>query len=76
MLYNNITLRGLVLSKYKSISAFASAMGWHRGKATRIINGIQEPNTKEMVLLAEKLEMSQDEFMYIFFDCVFTKCTA
>lgn len=71
----SITLRGLVLSRYKSVSDFASAIGWQRNKAARIINGSQEPDTEEMKQLAKLLDMSQSLFMNIFFGYEFTLCT-
>lgn len=43
-----ITIRGMVLSKYKTIGAFADRIGWSRNKASRIINQKQEPDILEI----------------------------
>lgn len=65
---NSITLRGLALSKYKNISAFAEAIGWQRNKASRILNALQEPNPKEIAELVKVLDInSQKMFFDIFF---------
>ncbi len=72
---NLLTLRGVILSQYKTIGDFAKAMGWKRNKASRIINGIQEPSNGEIRQPVEVLEITQDAFMDIFFASMFTKCT-
>lgn len=68
--------RGLVLSKYKSISEFAQAVGWSRNKASRIVNGIQEPDANDMEIMAKALDIRTPErFMDIFFDQLSTMWT-
>lgn len=63
-----ITLRGLVLSKYKTIGDFAKAIGWKRNKASRIVNGKQYPNTEEIQKITACLNInSADLFVNIFF---------
>lgn len=63
-----ITLRGLALSKYKTIGDFAKAIGWKRNKASRIINGKQYPNTEEIQEITECLNISSERlFVNIFF---------
>lgn len=63
-----MNLRGMVLSKYKTIGAFADAVGWKRNKASRIVNGVQEPDITDIQNMAKALEIdSQDAFIRIFF---------
>ena len=50
-------LRGLVLSKYPSITAFADALKWDRKKASRIINHVQTPSVDDMYKMAELLSV-------------------
>ena len=45
---NIMTLRGAVLSKYKTIGEFSEAIGWKRNKSSRILNGIQTPSADEI----------------------------
>ena len=71
-----MTYRGLVFSKYKNISEFACAIGWSRNKASRIINGIQEPDVNDMEKMAEVLDIKTPEaFISIFFRNMSTKWT-
>ena len=61
-------LRGLVLAKYPSITAFAEAIGWNRLKASRIVNRIQRPLATEMVVMATLLGVKDDStFVRVFF---------
>lgn len=72
-----ITLRGAVLSKYKSIGSFAEAVGWKRNKVSRILNGVQEATASDIEVMAKNLDInSQDLFMSIFFASLSTKWTA
>lgn len=73
---NILTLRGAVLSKYKTIGAFANAVGWKRNKASRIINGVQEPNSVEIQEITACLEIDNSQvFMQIFFTSLSTMWT-
>ena len=61
-------LRGTVLEKHPSITAFANAMHWDRKKASRIINRVQRPTAEDMEAMAEDLGiLDADKFMAIFF---------
>ena len=66
------TLRGLVFSKYPSISAFADAIKWSRGKASRIVNGTQQPTKGDMEALISLLEIPQQSVAPVFFGTMFT----
>ena len=68
--------RGIVFAKFKSITEFAEKIGWTRNKASRIVNGVQEPNAAEMIQMAEILGIDTPEvFMDIFFGKLSTKWT-
>ena len=65
---NLITLRGAVMSKYRTISSFADEIGWKRNKASCIINGVQEPTSQDIQEITRCLEInSVDIFLQIFF---------
>lgn len=66
------TLRGLVFSKYHSISEFAEAIGWSRGKASRIANGTQQPSKADMEHLIAHFEIPEASVAPLFFGTMFT----
>lgn len=70
------TLKGLILKKFYTISAFADNVGWKRNKASRIINGLQEPTIPDIVTIADALDLSEREFFDIFFSSLSTMCTS
>lgn len=66
-------IRGIVFSMFSSISSFANAIGWKRNKASRIVNGIQEPSVEDMEAMAKCLNISDAAtFVSIFFPELFT----
>ena len=67
-----LTLRGVVLSHYRNISQFAKAIGWERGKASRIVNGQQQPSKVDMEKMIDLLGISQDAVAPLFFGKMFT----
>lgn len=70
-------LRGLVLSRFKSISSFAIVIGWKRTKASRIINGTQKPDIQDIQDLTKCLDIDTISlFMSIFFAPLSTMWTA
>ena len=67
-------IRGLVFSKYHSISEFGQAMKWGRQKASRIVNGIQKPTAEDMEQMAEHFDIHDAvTFVSIFFPRMATK---
>ena len=44
----NAALRGAVMSRFRSYSDFAKALGWSTPKVSRIVNGTQDPDVKDM----------------------------
>lgn len=74
---DKITMRGAVLSKFKSISSFAEVVGWKRNKASRVLNGVQEPTLSDIETMATALNIHTAEaFADIFFASLSTKWTA
>ncbi len=67
--------RGIVYDRCKSISDFASKAGWSLSKANRIVNGAQEPDVDDICKMVEVLNISESEFVPIFFDQLSTKWT-
>lgn len=66
-------LRGAVLAKFPSISAFANAMKWDRKKASRIINRVQPPSANDIEQMAIVLGIHDAEtFVRIFFPTIST----
>ena len=69
-----MTVRGVILQKYPSASAFARSMGWPRQKASDIINGRRKPTADEMVLIAQNVGLTDaSAFMSVFFPSLSTK---
>jgi len=74
--YNHMenSLRGTVLTKFKSVTAFANAMHWDRKKASRIVNRQQKPTAHDMEEMARCLDIHDaDSFVRIFLPSLPTK---
>ena len=69
----NVTLRGLVFDRFHTVSEFASAIGWDRNKAARIVNGKQEPSKKDMETLISFFGIQSEHLASIFFGSVFAE---
>lgn len=68
-----MTLRGVILQKYPSASAFGKSMGWGRQKASDIMNGRRQPTADEMVLIANDVGIHDAKsFMSLFFPSLST----
>jgi hypothetical protein len=71
-----ITVPGAILSKFKTIKAFAKTIGWKRTKASRIVNQIQQPDTDDIYQLTECLGIEDSNtFILLFFPALSTKWT-
>lgn len=69
-------LRGAVMSKFKTIGEFADAIGWSRNKASRILNGIQDPDVEDIQNITRVIGIeSKDVFLNIFFNPLSTLWT-
>lgn len=71
-----VSLYGVAMTRFGSIQGFATAIGWKRNKAMRILRGFQEPTAPEICSMTEVLEIpSEQAFMQIFFAQLSTKWT-
>lgn len=61
------TLKELVQSRFGSLQNFASAMKWPEKRVKRLLNGVQEPDTREIIAISECLDLNADQIMKIFF---------
>lgn len=69
-----VNLRGVVLSKYKTIGEFANKIGWKRNKASRVLNGVQKITQDDIEELTVCLEIYElQAFMQVFFANLSTK---
>lgn len=68
-------LKSKVMGKFFSITAFAEAIGWSRNKASRIVNGVQEPTVDDIVSITTVLCLNEEDFFNIFFVSLSTLCT-
>lgn len=59
-------LRGEIVAKFRTQSAFARAIGWHRNKISKLVLGEYKPDTDEVAAIADVLSLNQDEFCSIF----------
>lgn len=72
----DVNLRGMILSKFKTIGAFAESIGWSRNKAGRIVNGQQELTMNDIVEITNTLDLKdRNTFDVIFFPALSTKWT-
>ena len=63
-----VSLKGLVASKFGSAEKFADAIGWSGRKARDIVSGRQPPTIKDMEQMAKVLDIeNEEEFCNIFF---------
>ena len=67
------SMRGAVLTKFQSITAFAAAMNWDRKKASRIVNRVQKPSADDMEQMAACLGIQDAvSFVHIFLPSIST----
>ena len=62
----NVQFRGVVYSRYKSISEFSNAIGWTRQKGTNIVNGVTEPSLDDVDKMSKALGMSFEQTAMFF----------
>lgn len=65
----NNELRGLIYTKYSSLSDCARALGWPRQRLDRITNGYHIPNLVETAMLARVLDSSVNTIAEFFLTC-------
>ncbi len=61
-----IELRGLIYGKYETEAQLANELGWPKQRLNLITNGTREPDLEEVAALAEKLDKSVEEMVFIF----------
>lgn len=60
-------IRGMVLGRYPTITAFAKAVNWSRQKASCIISTLkQEPSLDDIYTIANAIGRDADEIASIF----------
>lgn len=65
---SEVNLRGLIVSKYRTIQKFATEMDWGYRKTQAIVSGKQEPTASDIEKMADALNITvSDEFRKIFF---------
>ena len=62
-------LRGEIVEHYKTQIAFANAIGWHKNKLSRMMQGKYKPNTDEVAQIAIALGLDEKRFCTIFLPC-------
>ena len=71
---NENKIRGLVLGKYPTITAFAKAVKWSRQKASRVIEGKQEPDLDDIYEISKAVGTDAGELASIFLQRKTQKC--
>ena len=69
----DLTLRGIVFDKYRTIGDFADAMGWSRNKASGIVNGKRQPSKADMESMISVLCIPASSVAPVFFGLMFTE---
>lgn len=60
-------LKGAVVARFGTITAFANALNWDRKKASRIVNRVQTPTVNDLYTMAKALNVNDSEtFVRIF----------
>lgn len=59
-------LRGEIVAEYRTQTAFADAIGWHKNKVTNMLNGKYKPNTDEVAEITALLHLDASKFCDIF----------
>ena len=72
-----MNLRGIILSRYKSIAEFSREIGWDQKKTGQIVNGTRQPTADDMVVIAKAAGFANDcnLFVHFFFPTLSTKWT-
>ena len=64
----NTKLRTYITENFVNISALARSMGMTRQALTAKIDGKVKFNQGDLILIKEKLHLSDDQFVFLFFD--------
>ena len=71
---NENKIRGLVLGRFPSMTAFAKEVNWSRQKASRIIGGNQEPSLDDIYVISRAVGEDADKIASIFLEQKTQKC--
>lgn len=71
---NENKIRGIILGRYTSITAFAKEVGWTRQKASSIINGRQEPSLDDIYAISKAVSADAGKIASIFLQSKTQKC--
>lgn len=59
-------LRGEIVAKFRTQTAFAKAIGWHKNKVSKLVLGEYKPDTDEVAEIADTLDLDEAGFCSIF----------
>ena len=59
-------LRGEIVAEYRTQTAFADAIGWHKNKVTKMLTGKYKPDTDEVAEITDLLHLDASKFCDIF----------
>lgn len=59
-------LRGEIVAEYRTQTAFADAIGWHKNKVTKMLTGKYKPDTDEVATITNLLHLDASKFCDIF----------
>lgn len=59
-------LRGEIVAEYRTQTAFADAIGWHKNKVTNMLTGKYKPDTDEVAKIVGLLHLDASKFCDIF----------
>ena len=63
-----LTLKGVVISRFGTVGKFGTALGWSQRKARDIVSGRQIPNARDIEQMAEVLQVTiPSELKALFF---------
>lgn len=66
-------LKEMALKKYGSCIRFSQEMEWNKRKGWRILNGEQELTLCDIKRIAERMELSDEAIVALFFGTMFTE---
>lgn len=59
-------LKGLIISRFGSLTIFASSLGWTKQRLSKVLNGDQILKARELEQMAQALEMPMDTLIKYF----------
>lgn len=63
---NIAKLRAEIVYRYKTQTAFASAIGWTENKLSKMMTGKYKPDTDEVAKIVEALRLDERQYCDIF----------